>query len=196
MLRMIDRHAVTQMLTAGVRIGEVARHFEVSRRTIERIRKEPAIETAEDGEARRQRRMGRPGVPEVVKSRIRALMETDPVGPPLEVLRRIREEGVELGESTFCRLYRIERGKLPKELMVRFEGVAGEFALFDFGPVDARLVDAPHPLRHAGRRVRHPGDAAPVCGPGPDRHGRRPLRGPPSALPGVRPDQLSARPAS
>ena len=28
MLRMIDRHAVQQMLTAGVRIGEVARYFE------------------------------------------------------------------------------------------------------------------------------------------------------------------------
>jgi hypothetical protein len=41
MLRMIDRHAVQQMLTAGVRIGEVVRYFEVSRRTIERIRKEP-----------------------------------------------------------------------------------------------------------------------------------------------------------
>jgi predicted transcriptional regulator len=41
MLRMIDRHAVQQMLTAGVRIGEVARYFEVSRRTIERIRKGP-----------------------------------------------------------------------------------------------------------------------------------------------------------
>jgi transposase len=41
MLRMIDRHAVQQMLTAGVRIGEVARYFEVSRRTIERICKEP-----------------------------------------------------------------------------------------------------------------------------------------------------------
>lgn len=140
MLRMIDRHAVKQMLTAGVRIGEVARHFEVSRRTIERIRKEPAIETAEDGEARRERRMGRPGVPEAVKSRIRALVEADPVGPALEVLRRLREEGMELGESTFYRLYRIERGKLPKELMVRFEGVAGEFAQFDFGQVDARLV--------------------------------------------------------
>jgi predicted transcriptional regulator len=47
MLRMIDRHAVQQMLTAGVRIGEVARYFEVSRRTIERIRKEPAVEGAE-----------------------------------------------------------------------------------------------------------------------------------------------------
>jgi transposase len=47
MLRMIDRHAVQQMLTAGVRIGEVTRYFEVSRRTIERIRKEPAVEGAQ-----------------------------------------------------------------------------------------------------------------------------------------------------
>lgn len=38
MLRMIDRHAVRQMLMAGVTVGEVARHFSVSRRTIERIR--------------------------------------------------------------------------------------------------------------------------------------------------------------
>jgi transposase len=52
MLRMIDRHAVQQMLRAGVRIREVARHFEVSRRTIERIRKKPAVEGAEDAVAR------------------------------------------------------------------------------------------------------------------------------------------------
>ena len=38
---MIDRHAVQQMLTAGVHIGDVARHFEVSRRMIERIRNPP-----------------------------------------------------------------------------------------------------------------------------------------------------------
>ena len=140
MLRMIDRHAVVQMLTAGVRIGEVARQFGVSRRTIERIRKEPAIETADDGAARRRRGVGRPPVPEAVKERMRALMEADPVGPPLEVLRQLWEEGIELGESTFYKLYRIEREKVPKELMVRFEGVPGEFAQFDFGQVDVRLV--------------------------------------------------------
>jgi hypothetical protein len=55
MLRVIDRHAVQQMLTAGVRIGEVARYFEVSRRTIERIRKEPAVEGAEGAVARWKR---------------------------------------------------------------------------------------------------------------------------------------------
>lgn len=50
----------------------------------------------------------------------------DPEAPPLEVLRRLREEGHRLGESTFYRLHRAEREGLPKELMVRFEGVTGD----------------------------------------------------------------------
>lgn len=140
MLRMIDRHAVQEMLASGAGTGEVARHFGCSRRTIERIRKEPRVETADDGEARRRRRVGRPPIGEAVKGRMRALMEAVPGGPPLEVLRQLREEGVELGESTFYRLYGIEREKLPKDLMVRFEGVPGEFAQFDFGQVEVGLV--------------------------------------------------------
>ena len=126
MLRMIDRHAVQQMLTAGVRIGEVARYFEVSRRTIERIRKEPAVEGAEGAVARWKRGVGRPPVPATVRERMRALIAEDPEEAPLEVLRRLREEGHRLGESTFYRLHRAEREGLSKELMVRFEGVAGD----------------------------------------------------------------------
>jgi transposase len=115
MLRMIERHAVQQMLTAGVRIGEVARYFEVSRRTIERIRKEPAVEGAV---ARWKRGVGRPPVPATVRERMQALIAEE---APLEVLRRLREEGHRLGESTFYRLHRAERKGLSKELMVRFE---------------------------------------------------------------------------
>jgi transposase len=129
------------MVIAGVTIGEVARQFEVSRRTIERIVKEPAIEGSDDGAARRARRLGRPGVREEVRARLRELMVADPEAPPLEVLRQLREEGAELGESTFYRLHRREREALPASLMVRFEGVAGEFAQFDFGEVDVRLLD-------------------------------------------------------
>ena len=122
---MIDRHAVMHMLTAGVSPGEVARHFKVSRRTIERIRKEPSVERADDGAARRARGVGRPSVSEEVSTRMRALMVSDPEAPPLEILRLLREEGVELGESTFYRLYRSGREALPKSLLVRFEGVPG-----------------------------------------------------------------------
>ena len=121
MLRMIDRHAVQQMLTAGVRIGEVARHFEVSRRTIERIRKEPAVEGAEDAVARWKRGVGRPPVLATVRERMRALIAEDPEARPLEVLRRLREEGHRLGESTFYRLHRAERERLSKELLMPFD---------------------------------------------------------------------------
>jgi hypothetical protein len=38
-----------------------------------------------------------------------ALIAEDPEAPPLEVLRRLREEGHCLGESTFYRLHRAER---------------------------------------------------------------------------------------
>lgn len=141
MLRMIDRHAVQQMLTAGVRIGEVARHFGVSRRTIERIRHEPAVAEGDDAASRRARRMGRPRVADEVGERLRELIVADPQAPRLEVLRQLREEGVRLGESTFYRLYRAELEALPASLMVRFEGVAGEFAQFDFGQADVRLLD-------------------------------------------------------
>ncbi len=141
MLRMIDRHAVQQMLTAGVRIGEVARHFGVSRRTIERIRCEPAVAEGDDAASRRARRMGRPRVADEVGERMRELIVADPQAPRLEVLRQLREEGVRLGESTFYRLYRAELEALPTSLMVRFEGVAGEFAQFDFGQADVRLLD-------------------------------------------------------
>lgn len=143
---MIDRHAVKQMLMAGVSVGEVARHFEVSGCTIERMRKEPPVEGADDGAARRSRGLGRPGVAPEVRRRLGELIVADPEAPPLELLRQLREEGVGLGERTFYRLHRLERQALAASLMVRFEGVAGEFAQFDFGEVDVRLLD--------GRRKR------------------------------------------
>jgi 3-(3-hydroxy-phenyl)propionate hydroxylase len=87
MLRMIDRHAVQQMLTAGVRIGEVARYFEVSRRTIERIRKEPAVEGAEGAVARWKREVGRPPVPATVRERMRALIAVYGIHSPTWISR-------------------------------------------------------------------------------------------------------------
>src|SRR5690606_39268410 len=141
MLRMIDRHAVHALLKAGQSTKEIAAQFGVTRRTIQRIAKEPPIEEADDAEARRQRRVGRPPVPEETRSRLRDLIAADPEAPPLEFLRQLREEGTELGESTFYRVFRLEKEALPAEVMVRFEGVAGEFAQFDFGQADVRLLD-------------------------------------------------------
>jgi transposase len=129
------------MFKAGGTTDEIAIHFGVTRRTIQRIVKEPPVSDADDAEARRGRGVGRPGVDEALRLRLRELLAEDREAPPLEYLRLLREQGVRLGESTFYRVYRIEREKLPAELMVRFEGVAGEFAQFDFGQSDVRLLD-------------------------------------------------------
>lgn len=135
---MIDRHAVHALLQSGQLTKDIARQLGVSQRTIQRIAKEPPVEQADDAEARRRRRVGRPAVPEEVRTRLKDLIVADPEAPPLEILRQLREEGTKLGEST---LFRLEKEALPSELMVRFEGVAGEFAQFDFGQVDVRLLD-------------------------------------------------------
>jgi hypothetical protein len=38
-------------------------------------------------------------------------------------------------------MYGCEKEQLPTQLMVRFEGVTVEFAQFDFGQADVRLLD-------------------------------------------------------
>lgn len=138
---MVDRHAVQQMLLAGMTNGKVARHFGISKRTVRRIRREGAVDSADDGAARSERGVGRPRIGDGIRERMRALMEEDPKAARLEVLRQLREEGVQLGESTFYRIWREVFETIPRELMVRFEGVAGEFAQFDFGEVDLRLPE-------------------------------------------------------
>ena len=141
MLKMLDRHAVHALLKAGESKKRIAEQFGVTPRTIQRIAREPAVEDGDDAAERCRRGVGRPPVRPVVKQRLVDLIAKDPEAPPLEYLRQLREEGVELAESTFYRVYRLEKEKLPAELMVRFEGVAGEFAQFDFGQADVRLLD-------------------------------------------------------
>lgn len=140
MLRMIDRHAVHALLEAGQKQTAIAKQLGISERSVRRIAKEPPVAEGDDEAERRRRGIGRPSVPEGLKRRLVELMKEDPEAPPLEFLRQLREEGLELGESTFYRIFRVERKALPAQLMVRFEGVAGEFAQFDFGEVDVRLL--------------------------------------------------------
>jgi transposase len=141
MLRMLDRHAVQAMLAAGERPRRIAAHFGISVRTVWRIAREPAITAGDDVAARRARRVGRPPVATDVPLLIREWLTTEPDLPPGEVQRRLREAGHRLGLSTIYRMLGSTRPTLPADLLVRFEGVAGEFAQFDFGHVEVRLVD-------------------------------------------------------
>jgi len=156
MLPMIDRHAVKELSKSGRSTNEIALQFGVTRRTIQRVLKEPPVREANDKQARRDKGVGRPAVGQTALVRLRDLLTADPAAPPLEQLRLLREGGLRLGESTFYRVYRLEMKKLPVELMVRFEGVAGEFAQFDFGQTDVRLLDgSSHRIHFAAYRLKY-----------------------------------------
>jgi transposase len=156
MIRMIDRHAAQALVKSGLSTKDIAKQMGISVRSVQRIAKEPPVEEPDDKQTRSARRVGRPPLPERVSKRLRELAAEDPQAPPLEVLRQLREEGVTLGESTFYRVFRIEKEKLPSALMVRFEGVPGEFAQFDFGVADVRLLDGRAKRIHfAAYRLKH-----------------------------------------
>lgn len=108
--------------------------------------------TVDDAAAWAARGIGRPGLPTAVRAQLRAWLEAEPMVPPGEVQRRRLDAGMPLGLSTIYRLLGTVRPTIPAEVMVRFEGVAGEFAQFDFGVADVRLT-ADTPTARVRRRI-------------------------------------------
>jgi transposase len=157
MLSMLDRHAVQELLRAGVSPRVIATQYGVSRRTIERIRHEAPITTADvAGEANQAAATGRPCVDPTLRARVREWLEREQDLPAGEVWRRLRDGGTPLGLSTTYRLLAVVRATLPAEVLVRFEGVAGEFAQFDFGEVTVRLTDGSRRVVHfAAYRLKY-----------------------------------------
>lgn len=138
---MLDRHAVQELRRAGVTARAIAKQFGISVRTVRRLGREAGVEDGIDATARHERGIGRPGVSEAVRERMRALVVEDPERPPGEIVRLLHAEGTPLGLSTVYRMLTAVRTTIPTPLLVRFEGVAGEFAQFDFGQVSVRLTD-------------------------------------------------------
>jgi transposase len=68
----------------------------------------------------------------------------------------LRVEGTPLGLSTVYRVMQELRATQTVPLQVRFEGVAGEFAQFDFGEVSVRVGDRPRRVVHfAAYRLKY-----------------------------------------
>lgn len=149
---MLDRHAVQALRQAGHTPRQIAHQLGISRRTVQRIALEPLVTTVDDTAARAARGVGRPRLPTTVHTQVRAWLTDDPVVPPGEIQRRLHEAGTPLGLSTIYRLLGTVRPTIPAEVMVRFEGVAGEFAPFDFGVAEVRLV-GDTPTARVRRRI-------------------------------------------
>jgi transposase len=153
---MLDRHAVQALVRAKVTAREIAEQLKVSVRTVRRIVREAAVPPDDEAGVRTARQVGRPQVTEAVRARVHALVLEDLDRPPGEICRLLKAEGTPLGLSTVYRVLTAVRATIPTALQVRFEGVAGEFAQFDFGQVSVRLADASRRTVHfAAYRLKY-----------------------------------------
>lgn len=154
---MLDRYAVQKLVRAGVKAREVARQIGTSLRSVRRIARETLEAVTSEGEAAATGRpVGRPHVTDAIRECVRTLLLEEPTIPPGEVWRRLRDHGTPLGLSTTYRVLAAVRATIPIEVLVRFEGVAGEFAQFDFGEVSVQLTDGTRCVVHfAAYRLKY-----------------------------------------
>ena len=170
---MLSRHAVQELVRAKVTAREIAKQVGVSIRTVRRIIREGAVESADDGAARRERGIGRPGVEAAVRDRVRALLGEDPERPPGEICRLLRAEGTPLGLSTVYRLLHEVRPTIPTHWSIRPTGSSA--ARSSSAPMKWRTSSHDRATqRHQGpdhRRRRH--DRPQADGPSSRRRSRR-----------------------
>ena len=140
----MTRLKVHHMADGGTPQAVIAAKCGISLRSVERVlgEPEPTREEVAADERSDQRRPGRPRiVRDALLERIRALVTAEPTIAATEVHRRARGWGYTGSRSTMAALVKALR-PLPKtELIVRFEGLAGEYAQFDFGEAKVTYED-------------------------------------------------------
>lgn len=153
---MIKRHEVQVLLDAGFSHRQVAKKTGVSKRSVTRIAQESPVEAIEETGVASERRIGRPSVVGTFRAAAEEILAEEPELPTVEVLHRLRLRGYEGGKSAVYELVKRLRGPAPSRVMVRFEGLPGEFAQFDFGQVRVGyLSGAIETLRFAAYRLKY-----------------------------------------
>jgi len=107
----------------------------VSARSVRRILQEPKPDLAALAGEIISVGPGRPSAAAPFRHLVASLLEAEPDLSTVEVLRRVREQGYTGGKSAFYDLVKSIRKPAGEgaEPIVRFEGVPGEYAQFDFG---------------------------------------------------------------
>ena len=144
MIDVMTRLKIHHMAVGDIPQARIAERCGIGLRSVECILSEPSptpAEVAAGGLSSSSRRRGRPPkVDSAVVERIRLLLESEPKLPSIEVLRRSREWGCTSGRSQMAALVRKLRPKPKEEPVVRFEGLPGEYAQFDFGECEVNLL--------------------------------------------------------
>ena len=127
----MKRHEIRVLRQAGFTVREVARRADVARDTVERVLRE------EDSGHRASRSVGRPPVMTVFEALVEKMLQERPDLPTVEILRQLKEQGYTGGKDPVYRLAKHLRKTVPP-LLVRFEGLPGEFSQNDFGAIRVR----------------------------------------------------------
>ena len=138
---MVDRLSVQVLRKAGLPVEQVAQQVGVSPRSVKRIAKEPSVASLSRGPSPRSRGAGRPSTVEAFRPVVTELLAADPSLPTMELLSRARERGYRGGKSALYDLVKALRPCRVPPLLVRFEGVPGEFSQHDFGHARATFTD-------------------------------------------------------
>jgi transposase len=147
MINMLTRHAIQVLRQAGHTQAEVASLTGVSEREVRRVEQEPAVENLDEAGERKRRSIGRPSKVEPFRQKILELLDQEPQLLTVEILRRMRLEGYNGAKTA---LYVLVRSLRPQDsrLMVRFEGLAGEFSQHDFGEVKIAFLNGTQKTIH------------------------------------------------
>lgn len=136
----MKRHEIQVLRQAGLTIRQIARQAGVSRSTIKRILREPAVQAVDDRQLVAGRGVGRPSKTEDYRDLIADILEREPELPTIEILHRSTLAGYDGAKSALYGLVAELRMRATSP-MVRFEGLPGEFSQHDFGEVDVRYLD-------------------------------------------------------
>lgn len=138
MIPVMSRLKIHHHAEAGLPHHEIARLTDCCERTVRNVLAEPSPSPAEVVADRRAvRGPGAPSKTAPYADRASALLKERPALPSVEILRQARSWGYAGGDSAFFTLIkRLRPASVPVEPLVRFDGLPGEFAQFDFGEVE------------------------------------------------------------
>lgn len=142
MIPIMSRLKIHHQAEAGLPHHEIALLSDCSERTVRNVLAEPPPSPAEvAGDQRAVRGPGAPSKTAPYAERAAALLTERPSLPTAEILRQARSWGYVGGDSAFFTLVqRLRPAAVPLEPLVRFDGLPGEFAQFDFGEVRVPYV--------------------------------------------------------
>ncbi len=135
MIPVMQRLKVHHLAEGGLPQEIIAERLGISVRSVRRILGEaaPAPDELRADERQSGPRRGRPSVAEPFRKDIAEILAEEPGLPTTEVLRRVRLRGYAGRRTAVFDLVKKLRPPKVKEPIVRFEGMPGEFAQFDFG---------------------------------------------------------------